>query len=234
MLEAGPLDMFYGDSHIIQGVSIAVREGEGIAILGRNGVGKSTLLKGLMAGGPLVRGPIRHEGAEIGRLSNFERARRGFGFVPEDRRIYPHLTVAENIAMSGHAVRAGAAPHTLDEIYGFFPMLRDLSNRLGFELSGGQQQVLAIARAVYARPGCLLLDEPTEGIAPVIVEEIAERLIEMRRASGLTLILAEQNVWFARACTTRLYLLDSGRVVFAGSWPEFDAQPELSARYLAV
>ncbi len=234
MLEAGPLDMFYGDSHIIQGVSIAVREGEGIAILGRNGVGKSTLLKGLMAGGPLVRGPIRHEGAEIGRLSNFERARRGFGFVPEDRRIYPHLTVAENIAMSGHAVRAGAALHTLDEIYGFFPMLRGLSNRLGFELSGGQQQVLAIARAVYARPGCLLLDEPTEGIAPVIVEEIAERLIEMRRASGLTLILAEQNVWFARACTTRLYLLDSGRVVFAGSWPEFDAQPELSARYLAV
>ena len=234
MLEAGPLDMFYGDSHIIQGVSIAVREGEGIAILGRNGVGKSTLLKGLMAGGPQVRGPIHHEGAEIGRLSNFERARRGFGFVPEDRRIYPHLTVAENIAMSGHAVRAGASPHTLDEIYAFFPMLRDLGARLGFELSGGQQQVLAIARAVYARPGCLLLDEPTEGIAPVIVEEIAERLIEMRRASGLTLILAEQNVWFARACTTRLYLLDSGRVVFSGSWPEFDAQPELSARYLAV
>lgn len=234
MLEAGPLDMFYGDSHIIQSVSIAVREGEGIAILGRNGVGKSTLLKGLMAGGPQVRGPIRHEGAEIGRLSNFERARRGFGFVPEDRRIYPHLTVAENIAMSGHAVRTGTAPHTLDEIYGFFPMLSGLANRLGFELSGGQQQVLAIARAVYARPGCLLLDEPTEGIAPVIVEEIAERLIEMRRASGLTLILAEQNVWFARACTTRLYLLDSGRVVFSGSWPEFDAQPELSARYLAV
>ena len=208
--------------------------GARVGFVGRNGVGKSTLLKGLMAGGPLVRGPIRHEGAEIGRLSNFERARRGFGFVPEDRRIYPHLTVAENIAMSGHAVRTGAAPHTLDEIYGFFPMLRGLSNRLGFELSGGQQQVLAIARAVYARPGCLLLDEPTEGIAPVIVEEIAERLIEMRRASGLTLVLAEQNVWFARACTTRLYLLDSGRVVFAGSWPEFDAQPELSARYLAV
>lgn len=234
MLEAGPLDMFYGDSHIIQGVSVQVREGEGIAILGRNGVGKSTLLKGLMGGGPTVRGPIRHGGSDIGKMPNFERARLGFGFVPEDRRIYPHLTVAENIEMSGHAVRKGASPHTLEEIYGFFPMLRDLAQRLGFELSGGQQQVLAIARAVYARPNCLLLDEPTEGIAPVIVEEIAERLIEMRRSSGVTLILAEQNVWFARACTTRLYLLDSGRVVFAGDWAEFDAQPELSARYLAV
>jgi ABC-type branched-subunit amino acid transport system ATPase component len=234
MLEAGPLDMFYGDSHIIQGVSVQVKEGEGIAILGRNGVGKSTLLKGLMGGGPTVRGPIRHGGLDIGKMPNFERARLGFGFVPEDRRIYPHLTVAENIEMSGHAVRKGASPHTLEEIYGFFPMLRDLAQRLGFELSGGQQQVLAIARAVYARPDCLLLDEPTEGIAPVIVEEIAERLVEMRRSSGVTLILAEQNVWFARACTTRLYLLDSGRVVFAGDWAEFDAQPELSARYLAV
>lgn len=234
MLEAGPLDMFYGDSHIIQGVSVQVKEGEGIAILGRNGVGKSTLLKGLMGGGPTVRGPIRHGGSDIGKIPNFERARLGFGFVPEDRRIYPHLTVAENIEMSGHAVRKGASPHTLEEIYGFFPMLRELAQRLGFELSGGQQQVLAIARAVYARPNCLLLDEPTEGIAPVIVEEIAQRLIEMRRTSGVALILAEQNVWFARACTTRLYLLDSGRVVFAGDWAEFDARPELSARYLAV
>ena len=234
MLEAGPLDMFYGDSHIIQGVSIAVREGEGIAVLGRNGVGKSTLLKGLMAGGPKVIGPIRHDGAEVGRMSNFQRARRGMGLVPEDRRIYPHLTVAENIAMSAHAVRPGHKPHDLDEIYTFFPMLRDLAGRMGFELSGGQQQVLAIARAVHARPNCLLLDEPTEGIAPVIVEEIAERLIEMRRSSGLTLILAEQNVWFARACTTRLYLLDSGRVVFEGDWAAFDARPDLSERYLAV
>ena len=131
-------------------------------------------------------------------------------------------------------MRAGAAPHTLDEVYAYFPMLRDLSARLGFELSGGQQQVLAIARAIYARPNCLLLDEPTEGIAPVIVEEIAARLIEMRKTSGVTLILAEQNVWFARACTTRLYLLDSGRVVFSGDWAEFDARPELSERYLAV
>ena len=234
MLEAGPLDMFYGDSHIIQGVSIAVKPGEGIAVLGRNGVGKSTLLKGLMDGGPKVRGPIRFQGSDIAAKPSFERARLGLGLVPEDRRIYPHLTVVENITMSGHAVRAGSAPRALGEIYALFPMLRDLGGRLGFELSGGQQQVLAIARAVYAAPACLLLDEPTEGIAPVIVEEIAERLIEMRRATGMTLILAEQNVWFARACTTRLYLLDSGRVVFEGDWSEFDARPDLRERYLAV
>ena len=226
--------MFYGDSHIIQSVSIAVETGEGIAILGRNGVGKTTLLKGLMSGGPKVHGPIRHEGVDISKLSCFERARRGLGLVPEDRRIYPHLTVAENIAMGRHAVRPGSEPHTLEEIYNFFPMLRGLANRLGFELSGGQQQVLAIARAIYARPSCLLLDEPTEGIAPVIVEEITELLVNMRRTSGVTLILTEQNIRFARACTTRLYLLDSGCVMFGGNWSEFDSRPELSARYLAV
>lgn len=205
-----------------------------VGLVGRNGVGKSTLFKGLMNGGPRVTGPIRHDGAEIGTLSNFLRARRGIGFVPEDRRIYPHLTVAENIAMSGHATRAGVTPYTLDEVYRFFPMLGPLAGRLGFELSGGQQQVLAIARAIYARPSCLLLDEPTEGIAPIIVEEIASQLIEMRRTERTTLILAEQNVWFARACTDRLYLLDSGRIVFEGDWAAFDARPELSARYLAV
>ncbi|MDP3899113.1 MAG: ABC transporter ATP-binding protein [Mesorhizobium sp.] len=234
MLEAGPLDMFYGDSHVIQGVTIHVGAGEGIAIIGRNGVGKSTLLKGLMAGGPTVRGPVRHDGEDISGLSNFQRARRGIGFVPEDRRIYPHLTVAENIAMSAHSARAGVTPYGLDEVYAFFPMLGPLAGRMGFELSGGQQQLLAIARGVFARPNCMLLDEPTEGLAPIIVEEIADQLIAMRKTEQTTLILAEQNVWFARACTERLYLIDSGRIVFEGDWAAFDSQPDLRERYLAV
>jgi ABC-type branched-subunit amino acid transport system ATPase component len=234
MLEAGPLNLFYGDSHIIQNAAISVADGEGVAILGRNGAGKTTLFKGIMNGGPRSLGPILHRGEDIARLPAYARARRGFCLVPEDRRIYRHLTVAENIRMGRHAVRPGTQPYTLEEVYGFFPMLRDLETRLGFELSGGQQQVLAIARAVYARPEYLLLDEPTEGIAPVIVQDIARQLAAMRANNGMTLLLTEQNIGFARACTDRLYLLDSGRIVFKGNWAEFDADPGLKLRYLSV
>lgn len=234
MLEVGPLNLFYGDSHIIQDVSISVDDGEGVAILGRNGAGKTTLFKGIMNGGPSGQGSILHRGQDIVGLPAFARARRGLGLVPEDRRIYRHLTVSENIQMGRHAVRPGTEPYTLDEVFEFFPMLRDLRNRQGFELSGGQQQVLAIARTIYARPDCLLLDEPTEGVAPVIVQDIARQLSSIRRNNGTTLLLTEQNVWFARVCTDRVYLLDSGRIVFSGNWDEFDANPDLKTRYLAV
>jgi branched-chain amino acid transport system ATP-binding protein len=154
--------------------------------------------------------------------------------VPEDRRIYPHLTVAENIAMGGHAVRPGVAPYSVDDVLALFPMLATLRKRLGFELSGGQQQLLAIARAMLARPEFLLLDEPTEGLAPVIVEQLARQLIAIRRENGTALLVAEQNVRFARLCTERLYLIDSGRVVFDGAWAAFEARPDLQERYLAV
>ncbi len=234
MLEAGPLDLFYGDSHIIQKVSISVANGESVAVLGRNGAGKTTLFKGLMNGGPRVEGAIKHRGDDITDLPAFARARRGIGLVPEDRRIYAHLTVAENIRMGRHAGRPGVAPFELDEVFDFFPMLRELEHRLGFELSGGQQQVLAMARTMYCRPDCMLLDEPTEGLAPVIVQDIAKQLKAMRKTNGTTLLLAEQNIWFARNCTERLYLLDSGRIVFEGDWAAFDAGPELNQRYLAV
>lgn len=234
MLEIGPLDAFYGDSHIIQNVSVAVSESEGVAILGRNGVGKTTLFKSIMNGGPRVVGPVRHRGEDISALPSFRRARRGLGLVPEDRRIYPHLTVAENIEMGRHAVRPGAVPYAIEEVFALFPMLGDLRGRLGFELSGGQQQLLAIARAMYSRPDYLLLDEPTEGLAPVIVEELVRRLLDIRRQNKTALLLAEQNIWFARKCTERLYLIDSGRVVFEGSWDAFDARADLQQRYLAV
>jgi branched-chain amino acid transport system ATP-binding protein len=122
----------------------------------------------------------------------------------------------------------------MEEVFALFPMLGDLRGRLGFELSGGQQQLLAIARAMYARPDYLLLDEPTEGLAPVIVEELVRRLLDIRHQNKMALLLAEQNVWFARKCTERLYLIDSGRVVFEGSWDAFDARGDLQQRYLAV
>ncbi len=234
MLEVGPIDAFYGDSYVVQAVRLSVREGEGVAILGRNGAGKSTTMKAIMAGGPRVVGPMLHRGQAISDLADFERARRGLALVPEDRRIYPHLTVSENIAMGRHAARPGVTPYSLDEIFGFFPLLRDLANRLGFELSGGQQQLLAVARAVVARPDCLLLDEPTEGLAPVLVEALARQINGIRAEDRMALLLTEQNVWFARQSTTRLYLLDSGRVVFEGSWDDFDRRPDLQSRYLAL
>ncbi|MGO4705937.1 ABC transporter ATP-binding protein [Microvirga sp. 2MCAF38] len=234
MLEVGPLNAFYGDSHIVQNVTLAIGQSEGVAILGRNGVGKTTLFKSIMGGGPRVVGPVRHRGENIAAWPDFRRARRGLGFVPEDRRIYPHLTVAENIAMGRHATRPNVASYSVDEIFALFPMLADLRGRLGFELSGGQQQLLAIARAMFARPEYLLLDEPTEGLAPVIVEQLVHQLIDLRRRNGMALLVAEQNVWFARMCTERLYLLDSGRVVFEGSWAAFDSSADLQQRYLAV
>jgi ABC-type branched-subunit amino acid transport system ATPase component len=234
MLDVGPLDAFYGDSHIVQNVSLNIGDGEGVAILGRNGVGKTTLFKSIMNGGPRVLGPIRHRGEDITTLPSFARARRGLGFVPEDRRIYPHLTVAENIAMGGHACRTDRPAYSLEEIFGFFPLLRDLQERRGFELSGGQQQLLAIARAIYARPDCLLLDEPTEGLAPVIVEDLARQINAFRAANGTACLIAEQNVRFARTCTERLYLIDSGMIVFSGTWAAFDAEANLQQRYLAV
>ena len=227
MLDVGPIDAFYGDSHIVQAVALHVAAGEGVAVIGRNGAGKTTVLKSVMNAGPSVRGPVRYDGVDLGAMPPDQRARLGFGLIPEDRRIYAHLTVQENVEMGLHGTQPGTPPWGIDEVMAMFPILEGLRGRRGFELSGGQQQVLAIARAVIARPRLLLLDEPTEGLAPVIVEQLAGRINAIRAQTGVGLLLAEQNVWFARTCTARLYLLDSGRVVFSGSWAEFDADPGL-------
>ena len=234
MLEVGPLDAFWGDSHVVQGVALALLAREGVAILGRNGVGKTTLLKAIMGAGPRTVGPVLHRGEDVSKLPAFRRARRGLGLVPEDRRIYPHLTVAENLAMGAHAAREGVGPTPVGEVLAAFPMLEPLAGRLGFELSGGQQQMLAVARAMTARPECLLLDEPTEGLAPVVVAELGRQLAALRARGDTALLVAEQNARFARQCTERLYLIDSGRVVFEGTWTAFDAMPALVGRYLAV
>ena len=154
--------------------------------------------------------------------------------VPEDRRIFTHITVGENIRLAQHGTERTEGLPTLGEVVEKFPLLRDLVDRLGGQLSGGQQQVLAVARSIAARPRLMLLDEPTEGLAPVIVEDLAQKIVEACDAYGIALLLAEQNLWFARQCAARVMLLDSGSLVFSGDWAEFEAASNLVERYLAV
>ena len=234
LLSVAGLDAYYGDSHVLFDVGLEVRQGQGVALLGRNGVGKSTLLKSLLDAGPRATGRIDFCGRPLAGLPTEKRARLGLMLVPEDRRIFPHLSVAQNLELAGHAAARGTAPLSVAEICERFPMIAPLTERQGYQLSGGQQQLVAVARGIVPRPKLLLLDEPAEGLAPLIVQELAEEVRRIRAREGAALLLAEQNVSFARHCTDYVYLLDTGRVVFAGTWSEFDAQPELKTRYLAV
>lgn len=234
MLEIRSLDAFYGSSHILHGISFDVGKGEGVAVVGRNGAGKTTLLKSIMGGGPRVESSMSYMGHSLVGMPFHKRARLGLGLVPEDRRIFAHLTVAENVELAAHALPPGSAKIDALAVLRQFSMLQGLEGRMGTQLSGGQQQLLAVARTVAAMPSCLLLDEPTEGLAPVIVETLAADLLAVRERQGSSLLLTEQNVWFARKCTDRVLVLDSGEIRFSGSWAEFDADPAIEQRYLAV
>lgn len=233
LLEVKDLHAFYGDSHILHGIEVRVGSGQRVAVLGRNGAGKTTLLKSIMNAGPTVRGVVRWNNADLGRTPTFQRARLGMGLVPEDRRIFTHVSVKENIELARFSAPDGKAmPAT--EVLDQFPMLKSLAERGGGQLSGGQQQILAVARAIAARPKLLLLDEPTEGLAPIIVEQLAKDVRGTCEANGVSLLLCEQSIWFSRACTNYVYVIDSGSIVFSGDWAAFDADSQVAARYLAV
>lgn len=233
MLDIGPIDAFYGDSHILHGISLWVAKGARVSVLGRNGAGKSTLLKSVMNAGPRVQGPIRLDGKDLGGLASYRRARLGLALVPEDRRIFPHITVMDNIRIVSAA--AGSQGIVDNEtILSAFPMLNTLVDRYGLQLSGGQQQMVAVARGIAARPKFLLLDEPTEGLAPVIVNQMAVSINTLCDQLGVGLLLSEQNIGFARHCTSSVHVLESGRLVYHGSWADFDARPDIRDRYLSV
>lgn len=234
MLEVANVNAYYGQSHVLHDVSLRLDDGAGVAIIGLNGMGKSTLLKSILGAGPTVQGAIRLDGQEIGRLRPYQRCRLGLSLVPEDRRIYPHLTVAENLALAGYARVAGRTPYSVDEVLDFFPLLKELASRRGFQLSGGEQQLAAVARSVLAKPRFLLLDEPTEGLAPLIVDSLGEEIVRIRGREKMALLLAEQNVEFARACTEHVLVLNVGRVAFSGSWAEFDADTIMREKHLSL
>lgn len=234
MLELRNVSAYYGDSLALNNVSLRVKPRQGVAVLGRNGAGKSTMLKSIVGGGPTVRGEVSMNGQSLARIATHERIRGGLSFVPEDRRIFPHLTVEENLEIARHGARRDHACHDVEHSCRLFPLLSDLRTRKGTQLSGGQQQVLAVARGMVTRPQYLLLDEPTEGVAPLIVAQMAEQIKQACEQEDIALMVAEQNVWFARFCSEYVYVMDTGQIVFSGTWDEYDANPQIAEKYLAI
>lgn len=217
MLEIKGLNQYYGGSHILKDVDMAVEQGTCACLMGRNGMGKTTLLKCLMGLVPIAGGQITFQGKEIGRLKPQQRARMGIGYVPQGREIFPQLTVEENLRVPLAGKRSKGIP---ERIYELFPVLKEMARRRGGDLSGGQQQQLAIGRALVLRPEILLLDEPNEGIQPNIVRQIGDVIRTLNREEGLTILLVEQKLPFARATGDNFTLLNNGRSVATGTMDE--------------
>ena len=232
MLQVEQLSQYYGSSHTLRGVSLSVDKGECLTLLGRNGVGKTTLLKCLMGVLPVAQGSVTFNGRDITRLTPHERARLGIAYVPQGREIFARLTVEENLLM-GMATRSGKGAAKVDgEVYELFPVLREMLQRRGGDLSGGQQQQLAIARALLAQPKLIILDEPTEGIQPSIIKDI-ERVIRLLRQRGdIAILLCEQYFDFARALADKFVVLSRGEVVAQGASALMDGEDV--RRHLAV
>ncbi|HSD20585.1 MAG TPA: ABC transporter ATP-binding protein [Anaeromyxobacter sp.] len=230
-LEVRDLHVYYGESHALQGVSLTVREGEIVALLGRNGAGKTTTIRGILGLTPPRAGRVLLDGRDVAGRPVHENVRAGMAWVPEDRRIFPGLTVEENLEVATLPPR-GEVAWTAERVFAEFPLLAPLRRRRGGALSGGQQQLLAIARALCGNPRVLLLDEPSEGLAPLIVRELGEAV---RRLKGtLPVLLAEQNARFAVALCDRGVVLEKGQVRFEGTRAELQADPEIQDRYLSV
>lgn len=234
MLEAKGLNAYYGDSHILHGIDLKIPAGDRVALLGRNGAGKSTLLKSLTNAGPTVKGEVRLNGRDLHGLASFDRARLGMAFVPEDRRILGSMSVLDNLKMAWKGTPEDRRTDSPEQVLEQFPMLVPIRDRAGGLLSGGQQQILAMARAAIANPTMLLLDEPTEGLSPLIVEQLAKDVQRICQRNETSLLLCEQSVWFSRHCTDYVHLIDSGRLVFSGAWADFDANDDVRMKYLGV
>ena len=238
ILEAGSLKAWYGAAQILFDLSFHVGRGEVVALMGRNGAGKSTTLKTLMALIPQRSGTVRFLGEDISYLKPFEIARRGLGFVPEDRRIFSDLTVAENLDIGRQGVRhhpdgSPAPSWTPDKLFTIFPNLSDMPDRRGAHMSGGEQQMLTVARTLMGNPLLVLLDEPSEGVAPVIVEQMANTIIELKK-EGLSVLLSEQNIHFAELVCDRAYVLEKGQLQWHGRMADLASDMTAQRRLLSV
>jgi branched-chain amino acid transport system ATP-binding protein len=236
MLEVNDIHSYYGKSHILHGVSLDLQEGELVCLLGRNGVGKSTTLKSIMGVVPPRKGSVRFHDQELIGKEPFEIARMGIGYVPEDRRIFRSLTVHENLLMgikSSNKANTGEGAWTLDRVYGLFPHLQERCNQKGGHLSGGEQQMLTVVRTLMGNPRVILIDEPTEGLAPLIVKDVLEMLSTIRK-SGVTILMVEQNFKAAIKIADRFYIMSKGQIVFEGDTEALLAAEEVRKNYLEV
>lgn len=227
------IDTFYGQSHVLQEVSLSIEEGEVVCLLGRNGVGKTTTLQSIMGLTPPRSGEILFKRIPVARKPSYQIARMGIGYVPDDRRIFPDLTLFENLEIARRLSSKSQVQWTYKKVYDLFPVFVNMKARKGTQLSGGEQKMLAIGRALMKNPDLLLLDEPSEGLAPLIVQNLAQ-VIERIRSEGVTILLADQNLKFCRKTSDRGYILEKGRVQYQGLMEEIWQNEEIVKKYLVV
>jgi branched-chain amino acid transport system ATP-binding protein len=236
-LDVKGLNTYYGESHVLQDMSVAVNNGEIVALLGRNGMGKSTTLKSIMGLVKPKSGTILFQGKDITTFPPYKTAKIGIGYVPEERRIFPNLSVLDNLRMGikhGAAAKtAGQNKWTIDRIFEHFPFMKLRTHQKGALLSGGEQQMLAIGRTLMGNPDLLLVDEPTEGLAPVMVMEVRDILKEINK-TGVSILLVEHNLKVAMSLADRVYLMGKAHLGFTGTKEELAAQPDIRAKYLEV
>jgi branched-chain amino acid transport system ATP-binding protein len=232
ILEARDLYTAYGLSQVLFGVTVTVDAGQAVCLLGRNGVGKTTTLRSLAGLTPPRAGYVVFDGMDITGWAPYRVARQGIAFVPQERRLFGDLSVRENLEVARQGAR-GVSAWGVERVYATFPILEQLDARRAGYLSGGEQQMLAIGRALMGNPRLLILDEPSEGLAPLVVDALREQICALK-AGGMTILMAEQNLIFALALSERVYILDKGHVRFAGTVPEFEADKTLGDEYLAV
>jgi branched-chain amino acid transport system ATP-binding protein len=233
LLTVSDIHAFYGRAHILHGVSFAMERGEVVALVGRNGAGKSTTMKAIMGLLPPAQGQVTFDGHAIAGRESFEIARLGLGYVPEERRVFSDLTVMENLTVGERPARPDAPRWTPDVLFELFPNLGRMKDRPGGQMSGGEQQMLTIARTLMGNPKLVLLDEPSEGLAPVIIEEMAKAILRLK-SEGLTVLISEQNLHFARLVATRALVMEKGLIRFDGAIETLMSDVSIRERYLAV
>jgi branched-chain amino acid transport system ATP-binding protein len=233
ILNIDQINTFYGQSHVLQGVSLSIHKGEVVCLLGRNGVGKTTTLRSIIGLTPPRSGRILLKGIDVAGKQPFQIAQLGIGYVPDDRRIFSDLTLFENLELARRLSSKGKTRWTFEKIYDLFPVFVDLKERKGNQLSGGEQKMLAIGRALMKNPDLILLDEPSEGLAPLIVQNLAE-VISRIRSEGVTILLADQNLKFCRKTSDRGYILEKGMIQYQGIMEEIWQNEEIVRKYLVV
>jgi branched-chain amino acid transport system ATP-binding protein len=229
MLSVADVHTYYGDSHVLHGVSLGVAPGEVVAILGRNGMGKTTLIRSVVGFTPPRRGRVQFKGEDVTTWAPFRRVERGMALVPQGRRVFASLSVRENLDVA----RGGAGRWDLERVYGLFPRLRERAPNRANKLSGGEQQMLAIGRSLMSNPALLLMDEPTEGLAPLLVREVGRVIGELKR-EGLSILLVEQNLPMAAAVADRVHVLSRGAIVYSGTPAALMTDEAVKSRYLGV